>query len=338
MFLIQAAIWYCSRKWNKPYFWLFLSFGLLFVMSSFRDMNMGTDYVEYVPIYDLIVGGKNYDMEPGYVFLNSLMSLFTSHYCGLAMGVNLILMPSLAFFITQHVPSKYWQLCVMIFAANPYMFIQSTFNILRQACGIGFLLLASHFFIKKKWHWDFLFVIVAALFHKASIIGLIIPLFWAIRWKKKYWYPIVASCFAVSFLLGDTLISFFFNVIDFGGYAGYEASALNHPIYILGITAVALFLIDNRDRWAHTEIEQKFYDFYLFSLCFLLFAVKNDMIYRFYLIFAFISLPAVAIIWRSAGKLVRLGYVGYYTAFYMGYLLLIYLAKDPFYIPFRFCF
>ena len=113
IFIIQAAIWYCSRKWNKPYLWLLLSFGLLFVVSSFRAMDIGTDYAEYVPIYDLIAGGTNYDMEPGYVFMNSMMSLFTSHYCGLAMGVNLILMSSLAFFITQHVPSKYWQLCVM---------------------------------------------------------------------------------------------------------------------------------------------------------------------------------------------------------------------------------
>lgn len=338
VFVIQAIIWFLSRNGKYSRLWLSISFILLFFVSSFRALNIGTDYSEYVPIYYHIAAGNDYGMEVGYVWLNRVMASVIPHYCGLAIGVNIMLMVPLYYFITRYVSQKYWQLCIMIFTANPYMFIQSSFNILRQACAVGVLLLATHFFIRKKWIVGILLIGVAASFHKIAIVGVVIPLFWLFKLKKNQWYAIILASLACSFVLSDKVISFLATMIGFAGYSGYEASVLNNPIYCIGIAIVALLFASRRDKYVETEEQLKFYDLYLLSLCILLLAVKNDMVYRTYLLFAFASLPAVPIIWRSSGNTIKCGYAVYYSAFYMGYILMLFIAKDSFYIPFRFFF
>ena len=72
-------------------------------------------------------------------------------------------------------------------------------------------------------------------------------------------------------------------------------------------------------------------------------AVENDIVYRLYITMAYASLPAVPIIINAMrkykyGNLVKWGYIGYYAAFYIGYIYLLYKNHNPDYIPFKLIF
>ena len=337
LFLSQLILWIIARRTNKHRLCLLISLALLFVVSSFRASTMGTDYSEYVTVYNHVASGHNYDMEIGYIIMNWLVSRIILSHVGLAMGVNLMLMIPFFIFVTKNVPSKYWGLCTLIFTANPYLFVQGTFNILRQSCATGMILLATHFFVRKKWLRGFVFIFIAILFHNIAIVALCIPLFLFLNFNKGLLLGILCFSYVTGFVLGDKLIAIMAKLLSFGSYATYEASVFDNPIYTAFIFVFALILLNYRDKCVETDIQRKFYDLYLISLSLFFFAFKNDMVYRTYLIFVFVTLPAIPIVWRKFDNLVRLGYFGYYTVFYFGYLIVVW-SGDIMYVPFKFCF
>lgn len=339
IFLVQALLCVlCLKNEKRANFYMVISFAFLFFISSFRASHIGTDYAEYVSIYEYIIDNGTYWMEPGYVLLNKIAAFIIPHYCGLAIFVNLVFLIPLFFFIRKHVAKKYWLLCIFIFAINPYMYVQSSFNILRQACATGLIIIATHFALEKKTVRSILFVLLAFSFHKIAIVGLIIPFFLRIKLSRGVWYVAITGSFACATLLGNTIISLFSSLMGYEGYASYEASLLNNPLYCIFIFVVALFFAYCRDKCVETKAQRMIYDLYLLSLCILFFGVKNDMIYRVYIIFAIASLPAIPIVWKKCGSICRLGYVGYYTVFFFGYIAMLALSQNLCYVPFKFCF
>ena len=102
-------------------------------------------------------------------------------------------------------------------------------------------------------------------------------------------------------------------------------------------------IISFYDKICESRMQRIFVNLYIFSLCFLMLAVENDIVYRLYIAMAYASLPAVPIIINAMrkykyGNLVKWGYIGYYAAFYIGYIYLLYENNNPDYIPFKLIF
>jgi len=334
-----------------------LSLIYLFLISSFRDQMIGTDYPGYIELFYQIIRIGHAYVENGYVFLNKIVAFFTDQYIGLAIAINLLLFIPLYFYIKNCVSPRYWGLCIFIFAANPYMFIQTTFNALRQACATGIVLIGMNALMHRKKSimpivFYYLTILIAGQFHRLSYILAIIPVVLSIKWKKKYWYVFTVAAVAVNVVGARIIAMVMARLLHFSRrYLNYEASMLNNPIYILFVVLVIFYLLSHYNAYTAMGYKKKrLIDFYLFSLCFLIMALPNDMFYRVYMVLAFCALPGVATVcegtlpgfsrirFRHEKLIVERLYVLYYFFFYVGYIALLAINQNDSYVPFRFFF
>ena len=296
-------------------------------------------------------------MEKGYVLLNRFIGLFTHNYVCLALTVNIILFIPLYKFIKKHVSTEYWGLCVFVFTANPYMFVQSTFNVLRQTCATGIILWGMSLLLddskSRKNVFSFLLIILlAAQFHRMAYIYATIPILLNIKWKKNYWYILMNISVFMNFIGMRFVARYIFRILHFNEeYLRAPATTLNNPVYILFVYCVILFIIWHYEAVAAKSPRKKqMIDFYIASLCFLIVALSNDEFYRGYMVLAFCSLPAIPVICDATligvGKIrikheeffIRKLYVLYYFFFYIGYIALLAIKHNTSYVPFRFFF
>ena len=320
---------------------------------------IGADYVHYVNAFETIKFTGSYYMERGYVLLNRFVSTITNEYVGIAVAVNILLFIPLYYYITKFVDKKYWGLCVFIFATHPYMFIQSSFNAMRQGCATGIVLFGLTVFLtlsnRRKLLSKILFlvfVLLAAQFHRIAYVMVIIPIILSINWKKYDWYVMIVLSIVANLIgignLGELILTqLSFNI----SYLHYDSSLLNNPIYVIFVSLFILYLLYHyEDFKSLSSVSKKRFDLYMFSLCFLLFAVSNDMLYRVYIILAFCTLPCIPIVCKglviththikikNESKIVELLYLFYYFCFYVGYVSLLAINKNAHYIPFKFFF
>ena len=190
--LIPIFWWILSKHRNYNYKnGMPLCLLILFLISSFRSQHIGEDYSRYIYFFNFIGRtGDAYFREKGYVILNHLIYKLSHKHYVFSMGINLSLFVPFYFFIKSNVNKNYWPLCIFIFVSNPYMYVQTTFNILRQCSATGIVLIATHLVSHKSFFkrlFGILAFILALQFHRAVIFIMIfiIPLLLKIKWNTK---------------------------------------------------------------------------------------------------------------------------------------------------------
>lgn len=365
--LLIPLLWYLlpprSKSSNQIAF--IVAFTLLFLISSLRDEQMGADYRNYIYYFNAIAqSGDAYFNEKGYVGLNYLLSLISSEYVILAFAVNVFLFIPLFFHIRNNVEDKYWALCVLIFVANPYMYVQTTFNMMRQCCATGIVLIGAQFFKKKHFSSmivGMIFLAASMLFHRSTalIIPFILPCLFRIRWSATLWRSIFIVGLVVNLSGAVELIcQSVASSLSYGNYATYEASLLNNPPYLLLCLIFCWWMSGIYDRLDPSVKDDFFVNLFMLGICLLPIAVKNDMVYRVRVYLQYISLPGMVKILCSSsqfkllnteilkqqkekntfssGKFLKLMYVAYFISFFIGYFLFLYWKGVVSYIPFKF--
>ena len=312
-----------SLNYKRELF-LVLSFLYLFLVSSLRDGTIGTDYKSYIIAFETISKTGTYYMEKGYVLLNRIVSFVTSNYIGIAFSVN--------------------------------MFIQSTFNLMRQTCATGILLIGMNCIINKLNIRRLVvycsLVLIAAQFHRIAYFMLLIPIVLWFPWRRSYWLIVLFISLLISFIGINRILDFLIGNLDFrNSYANYEPSLLNNPLYLALIIILVLFILYRYPIYVEFgEKERRIINLFLFSLCFLLFAVSNDMVYRIYIMLAYCSLPGFGILIKRANSntcfevvkneaiVLKIVILFYFLFFYIGYIVLLSYNKNVYYVPFKFVF
>ena len=318
---------------------------MMMLISSFRAYYIGADYIRYVPIFQRIqIVGLEHPYEKGYVLLNLLAGKISENYWSLGLCVNLLIFSSLYVYIKKNISEKYYYFILLVFYLNPYMYIQTSFNVLRQGCATAFILIAVQALNEKKWAKYFILVLVSAQFHSLGYIFLLLSLTKIIKWRKSYFYIILGVSTFINVVLSNLeFMRKIFSYFDFDGYTTYGTTMFDFKIFTLFIVVVVCLLIHNyNDLTKRDEKKQYFINVYLLSLCLLPIFVKNDMTYRIYIIFSFISLPAISYIldtfYRIGNKILyntfKWGYMMYYFALWSAFLI---SQRENFaYIPFVF--
>ena len=338
----------------KKYF-LKLSFSYLFFISSFRDKTIGADHAAYVDAFNYIKDNGSYYMEAGYVLLNKLVCLFTDNYVGISIAVNLMLFIPLYYYFRDYIEEKNWPFVTVIFASHPYLYLQTTFNAMRQCCAIGIIMLGFVIYLKYNGKIRSLIimlatVLLAAQFHKTSYLALAFIIVLYFPWKKIHWWLLLGASLIIN-TTGSSAIDKVASLLGYSAYLGYDNSMLNNIPYKLLIITLVIYVIKQYDSFESIDsIHRKLLNIYIFSLCFLIVALSNDMFYRCYIIFAFLALPSIPMIcdnvkgFRVRVRLnntiigIRQLYYMYYLSFYFGYILLLHLNQNTMYVPFKFCF
>ena len=211
--------------------WFLLSMAVLMFFSTFRGKNIGSDYVNYIAYFKLINSGRKIYLEKGFVILNKIALLLGNKPYHLSLVINMIFFPILTIYICKYVDRKYWLLILFIFIADPYFYIQSTFNVVRQATGTAFILLALMFLLSDKKIFAFIAYIVAVSIHNSMAAMIVLPFIMWIKWDKKTFRIISVVCFFLNILNVGNLIEMGLKMFDYGGYEKYEASLLNNAAY-----------------------------------------------------------------------------------------------------------
>lgn len=316
---------------------------LLFI-SAFRADNIGSDHGQYISaFYSIKRYGDTYFTEKGYVFLNKLVLLLGGNATVLSFCVSSMLCIGYYLYIVKYVPTDYYIFSLIIFVCQPYMYIQSTFNIMRQGCATAIILISIPFLLNKKWLIFVAIILLASTFHTSALAMILLIIFRNINFDAKRIRIVAIACIIMNFL---KVGSWPFEIMNklmgvYRSYNTYEASLLNFKPYVIAIFIIIMYFTSIYNDLYENKKEKFFVDLFLISLACMIFCVQNDILYRAYIYIAFTAVPGIAVICknlRQKKSIIELCFVGYYSAFYIGYISLWYINKDVSYYPFKFVF
>lgn len=205
-----------TKKNSFNLFFSFLSFLSLFFISSFRD-GIGIDYTNYIINFEIIRDfGFKTRFEYGFWALNRLISYFTYNYIWVFIFTSLIVIILLYTAISQYSNDAKFTL-LLYFCLGFYIM---GFTLIRQAIGMGIIMISLKFIYERKLFQYLLLIILASLFHISAIIFL--PAYFICT--KKISLKLTAFYLFFSFIISSTLV--FFTKFFFG-YSTYYFDLLN---------------------------------------------------------------------------------------------------------------
>lgn len=331
---------YTEKSWSKLTTFLFIGImGMLLFISAFRAEHIGSDHLNYVNAFHHIEEyGDAYFTEKGYVLLNKLAISIGGGTTTLTFLVSFFLIFSFSFYIKKYVQPDYCLFAALIFAFQPYLFIQSSFNIMRQGCAASIVMFSVPFLFDKKWIKYIIAIIVAATFHESALALLFLILVRKSEFTAGSFRFIAVACFIINC---SGIVKLIIGLLPlYSVYGNYEASVLNFKPYVLAILIVIFYFTSIYDELYRNKNEKFFVDLFLFGLAFMILAVQNDMLYRVYIYLAFISVPGITIICKNMKnkRFIEWCFTLYYCFFYIGNVSLWYINKVYSYVPFQFFF
>ena len=177
---------------------------LYFILITTFRFGIGTDYFNYVNIYDEAEIGldfKNQIVEPGYLFLNVISKLLNGGYTLVA-----FLSISIVFINIKKASSKFSINPTLSIPIYICMFaISHNFNIVRHGLASSFIILAISYLHSKKRLKFLMFVLIASMFHTIALIA--IPLIFIDKIKVNF--KTIILFFFIMFLMSEIIYNYF---------------------------------------------------------------------------------------------------------------------------------
>lgn len=226
---------------------ILLKFNKLFVfLPSFLILalrfGIGVDYFfTYVPIFEKLSLGYNYeDVEIGYILLNKMILLFTDNYYWLFIVTSLIF----CYFIFKSIfeQSQYISISIYIFLTAGLYFY--SMNVMRQTIGFAIFLYSIKYIKSKHFKTYFIYIMIASLIHKSSLVYL--PIYFIANLKVDY-----KSIITISILVAiskqfifELLVTFLGNTKYSNYISGYYADSSKSMISpIINVSIIMIFLL-----------------------------------------------------------------------------------------------
>ena len=286
---------------------------LFFILIAFlslyyyRDYNIGTDTLNYVPIFEDIFIANNlleysaeFDIEIGFSTAVYFISLFSKDHFFIFVCLTAIIYINLivAFYKYKLSSTLFF---ASLFCVFPIYF--SSFNILRQAIALSFVMLAVSFLLRNKNKYFLLFCFFAFLFHYSSIFVVLFYFIYKFRYLiVKFWYIAVFGAFAVVYVFFGYIVG------SFDKYSGYGAvDSVTSPVgALLNLFYISIFFIALYMRKYISFLRSDFhfflatYGFFVsLSLYFLVAAFLNQGMVRASLYFMWPSMFLILIIIKN---------------------------------------
>ena len=223
---------------------------LFFILISFlslyyyRDYNIGTDTLNYVPIFEDIFIANNlveysieYSIEIGFSVVVYFLSLFSKDHFFIFVCLTAIIYINLiaAFYKYQLSSTLFFTSLFCIFPIYFY-----SFNILRQAIALSFVVLAVSFLLKNKNKQFLFFTLLAFLFHYSSVFVVLFYFIYKFRYLLvRFWYFSVFGAFAIVYVFFGYIVG------SFDKYSGYgEVDGVTSPVgALLNLFYISIFFI-----------------------------------------------------------------------------------------------
>lgn len=242
--ILYTIIWFVllflSLSKPRSSFLYYAIITFLVCFAGFRDFSVGTDTPAYHRIFEWISEGSAKYIEPGWWFLNKLVSIEGGNFTTVLILASILTFIPLIY-LSSHYKSYRYEILFFYYSMFFYL---NTFNGMRQYIAVSIGLVTFELIRIKEKKWKVLLSIaIAVLFHYSSVF-LLVALFVNKISLKEGW---CISVLLISFIIGTFADVSFFDFFA-GGYAKYlyrdefgfrESTA---SIYILTIIMNCLFL------------------------------------------------------------------------------------------------
>lgn len=224
LLLLGLLITIKNKRYEKilPALFKFLSFSVLFILSGFRGLSVGTDTSMYVRVFNRVGGLSDLDMHKGrfefiYRLFECTIAQFTSnpHILLILSSFITLLLIYVVFYKESRLP---WFSVLMFIML---MFFYDSMNMMRQYMAVALTCMAVHFFIKDKKIMFIFLAVIAGLFHTSAFMILILfPLSYInLNSGKRYIYILVSIIIALGI---GKLLPIMIRIMP--GYEGYLTS------------------------------------------------------------------------------------------------------------------
>lgn len=228
---------------NKQSVYLLLSFSILFILSAYRDISVGTDTKHYEGWFLQFEAGVDwirYSIEPAWVFLNDLVITYGGGYRDLIVISSFLSLAPIFLVAKRH--SHNPMLTILIFYLLYFYFF--SWNGIRQSIAVGFVLIGLVYLLKRKHLWFVFIVCFAALFHKSALIAL--PLIFI----SKVPVDRIRLCFYIilAMVLGLFGVDYISKIVNLTIYAGYiqnysSGNILGNLAFLLIFNSFFVFIL-----------------------------------------------------------------------------------------------
>lgn len=147
---------------------LFIVFVILFILLGFRSINVGTDTINYLEIFERINYYDNKEIEIGWKILNTSIFNIGIGYQGFIVLIAFITLLPVYITVKKHSVNPMFS----IFFYYTLYFYFNAFNISRQALAVVIILAAMPLLLKDKKTIYILFVLLASSFHTTALVAL----------------------------------------------------------------------------------------------------------------------------------------------------------------------
>lgn len=183
-----------------------MTFILFFLPAAIR-YGIGTDYFNYIDVYNQIYFGRNVIQEFSWKILNSLV-------IGLNLGEQFVFVLSsfLIYFFLLTIERKYYFVVVSLYFVFYYSY---SFNCIRNAIAISLIICSYLYLIRGKYWYTLITLLLACFFHTSSY--LYIPIFCLMRYVKLQKRFVIIASIVILIAFSFDIISIIFNSSFFKG-------------------------------------------------------------------------------------------------------------------------
>lgn len=131
----------------------------------------------------------------------------------------MIILSPIFYYLFKEIKPRYRWMILWLYLFNPYLYIQSNFNILRQGIAMSLSLILLFNYFNKKYFYVLIFFVLALSFHFSIIIAFIILMMSSIiNWNRVKLFNFITFMFILKisgiFHIFIIYISYFFQIMD----------------------------------------------------------------------------------------------------------------------------
>lgn len=247
-FITSGLAWlglFASKKYYGIPFLLLIVF-----LLAFRYY-VGSDFDDYVNLYDHVALGKLIPVEPSYFYISSVLNYFGFNFQAI-IALYAVLTYFFVYLGLKEVSEDKKIIGVMIFFVYLIFFFPSM-SIMRQALAASIVFWGVYRFLFRRQYLRFLLVIaVSIFFHVSSVFYLLLIPFYLLKPKPLHYVLIMVVAAFLGLTFSGTLIGY---LVDFlgVGFKNYifQSTPLPPPVFLLNtaiIGIVFLYLVFSKVR------------------------------------------------------------------------------------------
>jgi|GEM_PF-1728076 len=314
---------------------------IIFILVLFSGMRylVGTDYNLYYNIYNRIsyLGPieaiQQNKVEIGYSYLNYLTFVIFNNKYAIFFIVSLIIITTFICFIKLN--SNNFFISIVFFYC--FSFFTNSLNIQRQYIATSILIISTYFYRRKSKLGVLITLIAAFLFHRTSIIFIVVYFLIDKVEKNKISFTVLVTAGVIGVVMYDKIISLFsniFNKYEIYGNKSYQGG-IGTNLMILIFLIIALLIMYLKKKKILDE-KMKFYsNIYIFGIPFYIVSLKSYLIMRIAMVyFGVYAIILVPEIFKIFNKKIRVSAYVYYSLLMISWFY-FYLINQNGVIPYR---